>query len=93
MEQIRAFVGHSFTQDDEQVVQKVLKFLTTVSHTLPNFTWEHAQGPEPRGIDDKVLDLFGGKNLFIGLCTRKERVVAATEAPWWAPKGKVVAAD
>lgn len=93
MEQIQAFVGHSFTQDDEQVVQKVLKFLTTVSHTLPNFSWEHAQGPEPRGIDEKVLDLFSGKNLFIGICTRKERVVAATEAPWWIPRGKVVAND
>lgn len=43
MEQIRAFVGDSFTQDEEQVVQKVLKFLTTVSHTLPDFVWEHAQ--------------------------------------------------
>lgn len=91
MEQIRAFVGHSFTQDDEQVVQKVLKFLNTVSHTLPNFTWEHAQGPEPRGIDQKVLDLFAGRNLFIGICTRKERVVATTEAPWWIFGGKVLA--
>jgi hypothetical protein len=93
MEQIRAFVGHSFTQDDEQVIQKVLNFPTTVSHTLPNFSWEHAQGPEPRGIDEKVLGLFSGKNLFIGICTRKERVVAATEAPWWTPRGKVVAND
>jgi tetratricopeptide (TPR) repeat protein len=93
MEQLRAFVGHSFTQEDEQIVQKVLKFLTTVSHTLPNFSWEHALGPEPRGIDEKVLDLFSGKNLFIGICTRKERVVASTEAPWWIPRGKVVAND
>lgn len=91
MEQIRAFVGHSFTQEDEQLVQKLLKFLTTVSHTLPNFSWEHAQGPEPRGIDEKVLDLFSGKSLFVGICTRKERVVTATEAPWWIPRGKVVA--
>ena len=93
MEQIRAFVGHSFTQEDEQLVQKLLKFLTTISHTLPNFSWEHAQGPEPRGIDEKVLDLFSGKSLFIGICTQKERVVAATEAPWWIPRGKVVAND
>jgi len=91
MEQIRAFVGHSFTKEDEQLVQKLLKFLTTVSHTLPNFSWEHAQGPEPRGIDEKVLDLFSGKSLFIGICTQKERVVAATGSPWWIPRGKVVA--
>lgn len=90
MEHIRAFVGHSFAQDDEQIVQKVLKFLTTVSNTLPNFTWEHAQGPEPRGIEQKVFEHFSGKNLFIGICTRKERVVAATEAPWWTPRGKAV---
>ena len=91
MEQIQAFVGHSFGQEDEQVVQRFLKFLTTISHTLPHFSWEHALRPEPRGIDEKVLDLFGGKNLFIGICTRKERVVAATEARWWLPEGKVVA--
>jgi tetratricopeptide (TPR) repeat protein len=93
MEQIRAFVGHSFNEEDEQLVHKLLKFLTTISHTLPNFSWTNAQGPEPRGIDEKVLDLFSGKNLLIGICTKKERVVAATAAPWWIPRGKVVAND
>ena len=61
MEQIRAFVGHSFTQDDEQVVQKVLQFLTTVSQTLPNFVWEHANKIEAQ------LREFGVQRLDVGV--------------------------
>lgn len=42
----------------------------------PHFNWEHAEHPEASAIDDKVLRLFEGKNVFIGICTRKELVVS-----------------
>lgn len=76
MKPIQAFVGHSFTGDDEVVVRKFLKYLDQIAELLPNFSWEHAESAEPRVIDAKVLDIFDSKNLFIGICTKKERVIA-----------------
>lgn len=73
---IRAFVGHSFTEDDAVVVGKFTKFLDQVAELHPHFSWEHAESAEPRVIDEKVLRLFSSKNLFIGICTKKERVIA-----------------
>lgn len=72
---IRAFVGHSFVDDDAQVVRKFLDYFTQLSKSHPRFTWEHAQQAEPRVLADKVLGLIDDKNVFIGICTRKERVV------------------
>lgn len=76
MTPIQAFVGHSFTEDDEIVVSKFLKYLNQVSELHPNFSWVHAESAEPRVIDAKVLSLFDSKNLFIAICTKKERVIA-----------------
>lgn len=76
MTPIQAFVGHSFTEDDEIVVGKFLKYLDQISELHPNFTWVHAESAEPRVIDAKVLSLFDSKNLFIAICTKKERVIA-----------------
>jgi hypothetical protein len=87
MEPIKAFVGHSFADIDKAVVQKILNHLTMLTELHPNFSWEHAEHPEPRVIDAKVLALLEGKNLFIGICTRKERVIAHDELsqPWYRP--------
>jgi tetratricopeptide (TPR) repeat protein len=87
MEPIRAFVGYSFSVDDEEVVRTILKCLTRIGELHPNFSWQSAKEPEPRMVDEKVLTLFADKNLFIGICTAKERVVAneVLKAPWWAP--------
>lgn len=92
MEAIKAFVGHSFSKEDEQAVGTVLKYLDTVVELLPNFSWEHAEDPEPRGIDEKVLQRFDGKNLFIGICTRKEQVVSNAKPCWWSRTKHVIAA-
>ena len=75
MTPIEVFVGHSFDDDDEIVVGKFLKYLDQLSKLQPNFTWVHAKPAEPRVIDAKVLSLFKGKNLFIAICTKKERVI------------------
>jgi tetratricopeptide (TPR) repeat protein len=75
---IKAFVGHSFASEDDEVVRTILKILTRISEVHPSFEWEDAQHPEPKGVDAKVLKRFEGKNLLIAICTRKERVVAPT---------------
>jgi uncharacterized protein (UPF0210 family) len=71
---IHAFVGHSFTTEDENVVRAFTDYLDTVKQAVPSFTWTHARMPEPRLVD-KVLALFEGKNVFIAICTQKELVV------------------
>ena len=64
MTPIQAFVGHSFSEDDESVVGKILKYLDQISELNPNFTWVHAEAAEPRVVDAKVLSLFDSRNLF-----------------------------
>lgn len=78
MTPIRAFVGHSFTDEDTDVVRKFTKLLDQIAVLRPGFTWEHAEAAEPRVIDEKVMRLFDSKNLFIGICTKKERVITPT---------------
>jgi len=74
--EIRAFVGHSFVDGDAQVVRKFLDYFTQLSKSHPGFSWEHAREAEPRGLAEKVLKLIADKNVFIGICTKKERVVS-----------------
>jgi hypothetical protein len=75
MNELRAFIGHSFTEDDESVVQAFLEFLDQVKNLGIGFSWEHAKPAEPKLLAEKVLRLTADKNLFIGICTRKERAV------------------
>ena len=77
MTQIHAFVGHSFTENDKSVVDKFLQYLVQLSEVLPAFTWKHAESAEPLIVSEKVLRLLEGKNLFIGICTRKEMVISS----------------
>lgn len=79
MSQIRAFIGHSFTDGDEQVVGAFLKFFDRVQAMNIGFAWEHAEGAEPKELADKVLSLIKDKNLFIGICTKKEFVISPAE--------------
>lgn len=86
MEPIKAFVAHSFTKEDDAVVAVILKCLDRVVELHSRFSWEHAEHPEPSVVDAKVLSLISDKNLFIGICTRKERVVlpSALSEHWFA---------
>lgn len=84
-EPIRAFVGHSFTPEDANLVGVILKYLSGIAAINPSFSWEHAENPEPEVVDVKVLGLLADKNVFIGICTRKERVIQPTslKRPWF----------
>lgn len=86
MESIKAFVAHSFTEEDVGVVSIILKCLDRVVELHPRFNWDHAEHPEPSLVDKKVLSLISDKNLFIGICTRKERVVSqsALSSNWFS---------
>lgn len=75
MTEIRAFVGHSFTEDDEEVVRRFTDYFDSLSRLGIDFSWEHAEPAEPRILADKVKSLISDKNLFIGICTRKERAI------------------
>ncbi len=87
MEPINAFVGHSFADEDADVVGTILKYLSSITEVHPNFRWEHAESPEPKVVDAKVLARFADKNLFIGICTQRERVVQDNElTPPWYPR-------
>ena len=73
---IKAFVGHSFREVDKPVVDAILQVLDRVKQLQSDFDWDHASEPEPKTVDAKVLALFADKTLFIGICTRAERVIA-----------------
>jgi hypothetical protein len=75
LSEIRAFVGHSFTEDDSDAIIKFLKYFDQISKSHPNFSWDHAESAEPKLLAEKVLSLINDKNLFIGICTRKEFVI------------------
>jgi tetratricopeptide (TPR) repeat protein len=75
MDEIRAFVGHSFAEDDASVVGKFLKYFDTISKLHPAFSWEHAEAAEPKLLSEKVMSLISNKNTFIGICTRSELAV------------------
>ena len=72
---IKAFVGHSFRAVDKPVVDAILQVLERVKQLRSDFDWDHAIEPEPKTVDAKVLAIFADKTLFIGICTRAERVI------------------
>lgn len=75
---ISAFVGHSFSSGDSKVVNEILHYLDTLKKVIEGFDWDHAEEAEPRDVQAKVLNKFIGKNLFIGICTAKERVIESS---------------
>lgn len=72
---INAFVGHSFAKGDIELVRKFLAFFDTVSKTGLDFHWDHAEDAEPKDLSTKVIEKMEGKNLFIGICTPRQRSV------------------
>jgi tetratricopeptide (TPR) repeat protein len=76
MNEIRAFVSHSFAENDAAIVDKFLKYFDTVAKLHPAFSWEHAEAAEPKLLSEKVLALIDNKNTFIGICTRHELTVS-----------------
>lgn len=78
MNEVRAFIGHSFLEDDAELIDKFLKYFAQLSKLHSTFTWEHAEAAEPKELRDKVLSIIADKNIFIGLCTKREAAVDAS---------------
>lgn len=72
MTEIRAFVGHSFTEVDDPVVRIFLEYFNEVQKMNLGFSWDHARAAETKDLSEKVLMKIQDKNLFIGICTKKE---------------------
>ena len=71
MSSIKAFVGHSFDEDDKDLVERFLAFFESLKGTT-DFESDHAEKAEAKGVSKKVKEKMEGKNLFIGIFTKKD---------------------
>ena len=76
MAEIKAFVAHSFSEEDKALVGVFVEHFNSLAGSLPGFSWDHAQQAEPESISRKVLSKIEDKNVFIGVCTRSEWVTS-----------------
>jgi hypothetical protein len=75
MQDVQAFVGHSFRPEDRALIQVFIDHFRTLAHSYPGFSWDHAEKAEAVPLAQKVLEKIDGKNVFIGICTRTEQAV------------------
>ena len=79
MAKLAAFVGHSFLDGDRTVIDEFLGFFNRVQGMGIGFSWVHAEAAEPKALSAKILQLIEGKNVFIGICTIKEKAIDPTK--------------
>jgi len=85
MNEIKAFVAHSFSLSDKELTDIFIEHFRNLEKVLQNFSWDHAQEAEPVPVSDKVLNKIEGKNVFVAICSRYERVIgqsAITRVPF-----------
>jgi hypothetical protein len=73
--EFKAFVGHSFTEDDKHLIRQFTDFFDQTHRIRPDFSWCHAEIAEPTALAKKVLALVENCNLFIAICSQKEKVL------------------
>lgn len=62
MSEIKAFVGHSFTGNDSEIVRRFLDLFDHVAALGIGFSWDHAENAEPKALTDNVLELMPTRN-------------------------------
>jgi hypothetical protein len=67
---IKAFLGHSFLKEDKDTIDKFKEYFSSLSKAM-DFQWEDAQESQIKSLSDKVKQKMEGKNLFIGIITKK----------------------
>jgi hypothetical protein len=60
MAEVSAFVGHSFTEEDEPTVRTFLDFFRTLQDSGIDFSWDHAKKAESQDLSTKVLQKIRG---------------------------------
>jgi tetratricopeptide (TPR) repeat protein len=75
MPEIKAFVAHSFSEDDKAMIQIFIDHFESLAGSLPGFSWDHALQAEPTSVSEKVLARIEDKNVFIAICSRTEFVM------------------
>jgi hypothetical protein len=73
MNKIKAFVGHSFAEDDEPTIAVFLNYFNSLKDI--GFEWDTAERAEPKNLSVKVREKMEGKNLFIGIFTAKNKQI------------------
>lgn len=73
MAKLKAFVGHSFNEEDSTIVATFLKYFDSLKDI--GFEWDHAERATAKAIDDKVVEKMEGKNLFVGIFTKKRKQI------------------
>lgn len=76
MSQIKAFVGHGFEENDLKIVRPFLDYFNCIRDLNIGFTWTSAKTAATKELAEKILELIQDKNLFIGICTKKECFIA-----------------
>jgi len=74
MEPLKAFVGHSFNEDDKEINLTFFEFFDSLKDSA-NLEWEHAEDAESVGLSEKVKKKMEGKDLFIGIFTKKDKKI------------------
>ncbi|MGA2905541.1 MAG: hypothetical protein ABSD98_17075 [Candidatus Korobacteraceae bacterium] len=80
--QATAFVGHSFAAKDAEVANAVTKALEAIG--VRTVTGEK---PKADRISDKVKQLIDGQHIFVGIFTRRDRLVGKKE---WSTSAWVI---
>ena len=62
-----AFVGHSFAEEDEQLIEQIKQFLSKLGVKC-----DSGKKAEPKGISDKVRQRIQAAELFVGIFTRRQ---------------------
>ena len=74
-----AFVAHSFAEEDREVVERVIQFLSKLGVTC-----DSGHQAEPRSVSEKVLARLLAAELFVGIFTRRDKKPdhRYTTSPW-----------
>jgi len=75
MEMIKAFIGHSFLDEDKVLVRTFTEFFDSLKSLNIPFSWDHAENAEPKVLSSKVLAKMNVANTFVGICTKREYVI------------------
>jgi hypothetical protein len=62
-----AFVGHSFAEEDAQLIEQIKQFLSKLGVKC-----DSGKRAEPKGVSDKVRERIQAAELFVGIFTRRQ---------------------